>query len=347
MKFLIKLSEIVTFKKNQKLSLLYIILFIGIVIFIIVEQSCYNARKNEYKEKVEIAIKEFLIQKLQEDSYEGDFFSTSERKSKLKKNPDTVIMMTENGMHEYHLDEEKSNINITNDPRLRFLHSVFLSKHSLGVDSLYRMLQQCLESKKMFGTFALELFVIDENENLISSSTIDTSTLGDFIPCFDITIGYRNEYEIKGYIKLPWYKLTSIGDLIFSFLYWSMLIGLYVLIVCRRKKDINVLSPTPEHTYTIVQNVEFNFNQKKLLVGNNEIIMMPQTAVLFKSLLEAPDYMLTDEEIEKLFWSNKSNNVPRLHNAIRRLRRDLENVPSVKVIRHEKTGYKLLIVSDS
>ena len=52
---------------------------------------------------------------------------------------------------------------------------------------------------------------------------------------------------------------------------------------------------------------------------------------------------LKDEEIKRIFWSDKSNNDPRLHNAISRLRRVFENVPSIEVQRYENTGYQLQI----
>ena len=51
----------------------------------------------------------------------------------------------------------------------------------------------------------------------------------------------------------------------------------------------------------------------------------------------------TDEEIKKIFWSDKSNNDPRLHNAISRLRRVFENVPSIEIQRYENIGYQLQI----
>ena len=52
---------------------------------------------------------------------------------------------------------------------------------------------------------------------------------------------------------------------------------------------------------------------------------------------------LKDEEIKRIFWSDKSNNDPRLHNAISRLRGVFENIPSIEVQRYEKVGYQLYI----
>ena len=53
--------------------------------------------------------------------------------------------------------------------------------------------------------------------------------------------------------------------------------------------------------------------------------------------------ILKDEEIQEIFWSNKSNNESRLHNAISRLRRVFENVPSIEIQRYENIGYQLQI----
>ena len=53
--------------------------------------------------------------------------------------------------------------------------------------------------------------------------------------------------------------------------------------------------------------------------------------------------ILKDEEIQEIFWSNKSNNESRLHNAISRLRGVCENIPSIEVQRYEKVGYQLIL----
>ena len=62
------------------------------------------------------------------------------------------------------------------------------------------------------------------------------------------------------------------------------------------------------------------------------------------SLNEAKEILSElNEEIQEIFWSNKSNNESRLHNAISRLRGVFENIPSIEVQRYEKVGYQLYI----
>ena len=57
------------------------------------------------------------------------------------------------------LDKEKSSKNVTSDPRLSFLHTAYLSKHPLVVDSLYEKWQLHLKQQSLSGTFALQLLV--------------------------------------------------------------------------------------------------------------------------------------------------------------------------------------------
>ena len=109
------------------------------------------------------------------------------------------------------------------------------------------------------------------------------------------------------------------------------------------RKHKNILIPTSAHVYQLDQNIIFDADLKKLIVGKEEILMKPQISVLLRHFLEAPEFILKDEEIQEIFWSNKSNNESRLHNAISRLRGVFENIPSIEVQRYEKVGYQLYI----
>lgn len=66
----------------------------------------------------------------------------------MEEYPDTVYITDESGKRGYCLDKEKSSKNVTSDPRLSFLHTAYLSKHPLVVDSLYEN-GNCIWSSKV------------------------------------------------------------------------------------------------------------------------------------------------------------------------------------------------------
>ena len=63
------------------------------------------------------------------------------------------------------------------------------------------------------------------------------------------------------------------------------------------KKHKNILIPTSAHVYQLDQNIIFDADLKKLIVGKEEILMKPQISVLLRHFLEAPEFILKDEEI--------------------------------------------------
>lgn len=299
-------------------------------------------RKKAYCEKLERTFKEVLLRQLQEDSFEG-YLSTSERKRQLEEYPDTVYLTDESGEHGYYLDREKSRRNIAHDPRLRILHSAYLVEHPLVVDSLYGKWQQHLEQQKMFTAFALQFFLSDKDGNTTSCVFPNDLLLEDYIACFDITIGYRCEVELKGFCSFSFFDLVGTRGIIYAFIYWLLIITSIIVLFFLSKKHKNILIPTSAHVYQLDQNIIFDADLKKLIVGKEEILMKPQISVLLRHFLEAPEFILKDEEIQEIFWSNKSNNESRLHNAISRLRGVFENIPSIEVQRYEKVGYQLYI----
>ena len=321
MKLLTKLSGTITFKDRQKMHFLLIIFLGEIVLFFILGQLYCEARKKMFSERVESVFKAVFLQHLQEDAFDG-YLYTSERKQRLEEYPDTVYITDESGKRGYCLDKEKSRRNITSDPRLRFLHTAYLSKHPLVVDSLYEKWQLHLKQQSLSGTFALQLLVSDKDENITESVYPDSFLHENCIPEFDITAGYRCEVEVKGFFYFSFFTLVG----------WLCAVIINIVIFFRKRWQKNIVAPTSVHIYYMDQGIMFDADLRKLIFGKEEIQILPQTAILLKHFLEAPDYILKDEEIKKIFWSDKSNNDPRLHNAISRLRRVFENVPSIEIL---------------
>lgn len=341
MKLFIKTEKMISLIGKRPKVLLLIELCLGLVLFLILGYLYYNIRKESYCEKVEETFKELLFQQLQENSLEGYLFTT-ERKSTLGTPSDTAYVTDESGKHAYPLDREKNRKNITHDPRARSLHSAYLSVHPLVADSLYKKWQQHLVQQNLTAAFALQLLVSDKKGNTTNCVAPNDISLKDYKPCFDVTIGYFCEVEIKVFFVPSYLQLMGMGSLIYGLLYW-LLVVICIWAISRKKKPEALLVSTSSHIYNLDQNITFDADLRKLITDKEEIVMPPQTAVLLRHFLDTSDHILKDEDIQKIFWSDKSDNEPRLHNVISRLRLVFANIPSIEVQRYEKNGYRLHI----
>ncbi len=342
MKLITKLSDTIIFKDRQKMHFLLIIFLGEILLFFIIGQFYYGDRKKMFSERVESVFKAVFLQHLQENPFDG-YLYTSDRKQELEEYPDMVYITDESGRRGYSLDKEKNRKNITSDPRLRLLHTAYLAKYPLVVDSLYEKWQLHLKQQSLSGTFVLQLLVSDKDENITDCVYPDSFLHENYISAFDITVGYRCEVEVKGFFYFSFFTLVGVRGFVYGFIYWLCAVVINIMIFFRKRWQKNIVAPTSVHIYHMDQDIMFDADLRKLIFGKEEIQLPPQTAILLRRFLEAPDYILKDEEIKKIFWSDKSNNVPRLHNAISRLRRVFENVPSIEIQRYENIGYQLQI----
>lgn len=388
MRHFTKLSEMSDLIRKHKVRFSLILLF-AVIIYCFLGHLYYNAREKEFKEKIEDVFIIDLLNKLQDDPIESYMYS-SEREFSEDEYPDTISVIDVDGVHKYPHDREKSRKNIAKDPKLRTLHSAYLCQHPLEADSLYRTWIKSLKQKQLNGTYAIELLKSDKNGNLTCDLTTDKSSLMNYKPCFDVTLGYRSEVEVRGYYNLPWFKLIGIRGFIYTFIYWILIISIYIVALHRRKKvvatpymfrylpqetilhnmgkeiigpssnlclqemmlqlskrkyDMTPLAQNPTGVYDLGKNAKFNSVLRKIIIDKKEISLSPQASILLKHFLDAPNYILSNEEIKDIFWVDKSyKKEARLHNAVNRLRSYLENVPEIKIQKTRTKSYELVII---
>lgn len=379
-----KLSELIELVKKHKVCF-SLILFFALMMFYLLGLSYYNAREKVFNEKIENVFITILLDKLQKDHGESYMYS-SERKYSEDDYPDTISVIDANGIHSYPHEREKSRKNIEKDPKLRSLHSVYLYKYPLTVDSLYGTWITSLKLNRLNGMFALQLFNADKDGNITCYLAPENSSLINCKSCFDVTIGYRSEVELKGYYDLPWYNLIGIWGFIYSLIYWLLVICVFIMILKRKtkvvttpclfmylqqeavhynmkkelvgpysylylqkvklkhseKKDITVFAPISVGVYYLGKDAEFNSDQQKLIIDKKKILLSPQASVLLKHFLDAPNHILNNEEIKSIFWVDKFYNESRIHNAIRRLRSYLKNIPSIRIQKIKNKSYELV-----
>lgn len=388
MRHFTKLSEMNDLIRKHKVRF-SLILLLPVIIFCFLGYLYYNAREKEFKEKIEDIFIIDLLNKLQDDPIESYMYS-SEREFSEDEYPDTISIIDVNGVHKYPHDREKSRKNIAKDPKLRTLHSVYLCHHPLEADSLYRTWIKSLEKKRLNGIYSIELLKSDKNGDITCELTPKHTSLINYKPCFDVTLGYRSEVEVKGYYNLPWFKLIGIRGFIYTFIYWILIISIYIVALHRRRKvaatpymfrylpqetifhnmekeiigpssnlclqemmlqlskrkyDMTPLAQNPIGVYDLGKNAKFNSVLRMIIIDKKEISLPPQASILLKHFLDAPNYILSNEEIKDIFWVDKSyKKEARLHNAVNRLRSYLENVPEIKIQKTRNKSYELVII---
>lgn len=348
--------------KNKKIFRLLIVLFFGGILFFFLGQMYYDTKKDTFSRKVENAFRNALQDKLQEKSFESHLY-TSKRKQEPKKLPDTIYIYDAEGMHAYPLNKDKNSINITQDPNIRIMHSEFLSTIPIAIDSLYEKWSEYLMKEELSGTFVLKLSLSDKKDSVTTSIFPEVPLDINLQQCFRLTIGYRCEVEIYGFYN---FTLTKQGKtleiIIYCLLYWLCVIGIYGitnhlkgkekrLFALNQKekeklleKQIKYVENGSTHCYQLSENIFFYADEKKLVIDGKESSMFPQCAYLLQHFLDAPDYIMKDEEIASLFWSEKCDNTNNIYNLIGRLRRILKKTPFIKIDRYKISSYQLRIV---
>ncbi|WP_294477342.1 winged helix-turn-helix domain-containing protein [uncultured Bacteroides sp.] len=388
MRLFTKQSEINDLIRKHRVHLSLILLF-AVIIYCFLGHLYYNVREKDFNEKIKNVFIADLLSKLQKDPIESYIYS-SEREFNEDEYSDTISVTDVDGVHKYPHDREKSRKNIAKDPKLRTLHSVYLCQHPLEADSLYWTWIKSLKQKRLNGTYAIELLKSDKNGNIMCDLTTENSSLINYKPCFDVTLGFRSEVEVRGYYNLPWFKLIGIRGFIYTFIYWILIISIFIVALHRRRKvvatpymfrylpqetilhnmgkeiigpssnlclqemmlqlskrkyDMTPLAQNPTGVYDLGKNAKFNTVLRKIIIDKKEISLSPQASILLKHFLDAPNYILSNEEIKDIFWVDKSyKKEARLHNAVNRLRSYLENVPEIKIQKTRTKSYELVII---
>ena len=113
-----------------------------------------------------------------------------------------------------------------------------------------------------------------------------------------------------------------------------LLAGKYVTPVCEESRTL----------IKIKENILFD-DEKGILYFNTDIQvhLVNYKLKLFVLLLDSPGHFQTSEEIKKIVWGKTGATNDVLNTTIRRLRKDLENIPDLKIV-FENGGYRLNIL---
>lgn len=240
--------------------------------------------------------------------------------------PLTIRITTKGGINTFKVDPEKSARNISKIFVLRGIHSVICEESPLSANSLTALWLQFLNAKEVDAEVSIRIAVTDLNKEVLYSfnngknyAEVLSSTM------FIAYVGNRCEIEVCGFmyssfkqiIFYHWYPFLWIllGAIVFSSLLY------YVYRLMQRLVKVE----TDANIYQLRPGLLFDTHQQILLRGKEKIRMAPQSSLILKLFLDAPEHTLSYKEIIEGVWKeDKSATIRRFTVASSKLCNVLE-----------------------
>lgn len=222
------------------------------------------------------------------------------------------------------------------------IQSFLLHKNPININTLDSLFLSILGINNISAQTMLRY--IDNTTKQIYESELG-SKISTPIYAFDnIYLGLQNEITIQGFVKLSPLCVISKAKRQFTIVYSTLflLAGILIFIVSRRK--IGYIVPSTGE-YNITKDISFDMDKLSLRHRDENIALTPQSAKIFKLLLESPDYFIGYEELGHAMWGNLEKARDRRDKAINRLRESLEPIPNLHIACVWTSGYQLIIGS--
>lgn len=235
--------------------------------------------------------------------------------------PQTVYISTANGKKKYDIDMEKSLLNLSHSFAERTKQSLCLADNPLSADTISQYWLNLLVDYRIFATVAVENCLTDLEGNVSCMESNRSKNLVSSQFRFVSYIGNRCETEIIGKLKYTWWAVY--------FYYWYPFAAIVVVLsvvlslIFYSFKLKNKPHPVEyvekevirEKVYTVKEVGEkrpdlYSFNndllfdpRKQLLIYKGiEIKLSPQSVVILKYFLDAPDNTATGDELVRDIW---------------------------------------------
>ena len=332
----------------------------------------YRKQMAEWNEGAKDAFEEALWIEVNKRS-EIPFYSSSSGKEGMEtlkgKIPDSVSVMTADGLWRYEIDRDKYNNSLIKETMRRGDLGALLEMYPLSIDSLSVHWNNFLSEKQLPVRNQLRYVYTDlelQNDTVYSIADKQLSGLDSLTVKY---LGFRCEHELVAFVSYPyWLFVLSMGDYCILLLPWILLM---LLFVCYPKLE-SLAKQKMTHEKVIEKTVEV----EKEVIVEKEIYMMdvqmnkvgifhlpdgtvfdsfvgtlmkdgvqqrlqPQSVSLLKLFLRKEDRQVTSEEICMKLWGDIGY-VNRLRSAISRLRNDLKAVRSESFVSCSYGVYELI-----
>lgn len=263
--------------------------------------------------------------------------------------PLTIRITTEKGTRKFRVDEQKSRKNVSRILTIRSIHSLVCEESPLSADSLAALWTQSLAAKEVNAEVSIRIAVTDFDGKATFFFSEGKSHEDFPSTLASVTyVGNRCEIEVCGFmyssfkqiIFYHWYPFLWIllGAIVFS----SLLYYVYRLMqrLVRVETDANI--------YQLRPGLLFDTHQQILLRGKEKIRMAPQSSLILKLFLDAPEHTLSYKEIIEGVWKeDKSATIRRFTVASSKLCNVLEKYDcSIDFKRVGTECYRLIFMDD-
>lgn len=340
-------------RENIKLTLIYVT--IGVVAAGTTAYFLYQNRKELWREYARNTFEEALREDLQSRSVKEIFYSSwgdassfvhegSVRNDSLQE----VEVTSEHGKKKYLIPTYKLTHNIENENFKRGIQGYVLEKEPLAVDSLHSKWVKLLQEMGFSGKSIIRVSVTDLLEHETRKYSDDSTFINRADSLVSYYIGYRSEIEVTGFLFLQWWQVFIVKDMmllcgiavvcfLFPFIekYIRRLYHYYFFkaaVVPVETVPMIAVKKGEGYIYKLDRGVLFDASIRKLIKGDSFVTMTPQTADLLKVFLDAKDYRLSSDEIQKKMWGAKQGNMGKVYATVKRLRDDFPGISACKII---------------
>lgn len=257
------------------------------------------------------------------------------------RNNSTVLCF---GNHVEQITENSQLINLSpEEKQYRFDQSILLMENPIDVVVLDSLFNLALQQGGMVNVHAALTYTANDDKTVYSNPDLTFYKSACALP--PITTGVKDEIVLQAYVEIPFYCVInrSKGHFIIIGIVFCLLLGLLIAIKYNKK----FVTPVCEESRTLIkikENILFD-DKKGILYLNTDIQvhLVNYKLKLFVLLLDSPGHFQTSEEIKMIVWEKTGATNDVLNTTIRRLRKDLENIPDLKIV-FENGGYRLNIL---
>lgn len=232
---------------------------------------------------------------------------------------------------------------ITEEKQYRVDQSFLLMENPIDVVVLDSLFNLALQQGGMINVHAALAYTANDDKTVYSNPDLTFYKSACALP--PITTGVKDEIVLQAYVEIPFYCVInrSKGHFIIIGIVFCLLLGLLIAIKYNKK----FVTPVCEESRTLIkikENILFD-DKKGILYLNTDIQvhLVNYKLKLFVLLLDSPGHFQTSEEIKMIVWEKTGATNDVLNTTIRRLRKDLENIPDLKIV-FENGGYRLNIL---
>lgn len=290
-----------------------------------------------------------LTSKLHKKVVEADLFYSFISSSDTI--PLTISITTEDGIKEYEVDAGKSRKNISQSPSERSLHTVICEESPLLADSLNELWADTLRVHHIGVRTAIHVSAVTLRDEVVASKSAVGREIDASSSRFVSYVGNRCEIEVTGLLDYSWWMVclyhwspflwiwvgaVSVLALLYSLYRFAHRPGQIEIVkeeVIReivKEVPVSVCAKEPDSVnlkiYQLQSGLLFDARRQVLVLNGTDSELAPQSCVILRIFLDAPDYTLTDAEILNSVWGKQDTTIKNFTAACARLRKSLAKV---------------------